>query len=45
MDFGFDNNQSDTDRQKHGIDCDIEFCKDFDFVEIPVKQVMRKDFM
>ena len=39
MEFEFDNNKSEVNKQKHGIDFDEakELWEDFDYVEIPVK--------
>lgn len=39
MEFEFDNNKSEANKQKHGIDFNEakELWQDFDFVEIPVK--------
>jgi len=47
MEFEFDNNKSELNKQKHGIDFNEakELWEDLDFVEIPVKQVMNQDFL
>ena len=39
MEFEFDNNKSEVNKQKHGIDFNEarELWEDFDYVEIPVK--------
>ena len=39
MDFEFDKNKSDLNKQKHGIDFNEakELWEDFDYIEIPVK--------
>jgi uncharacterized protein len=39
MDFEFDKNKSDINKQKHGIDFNesIKLWEDYDYIEIPVK--------